>query len=128
MRTLLVDDDPAFRRLAAVALDEAGIEHQSVPSASAALKVLEGADGGFDMLLLDLELPGMRGEELLQHIRKQGHDIPIVLVTVQDLHDVPVSAESCGAVALVRKQDFGPAMLQALWRKHGRSNASKTRV
>jgi len=84
VKTLLVDDDPAFRRLAAIALQTAGIEHEAVTSAPAALKRLEEGRGTFDMLLLDLELPGMKGEELLDHLRKQGHDIPIVLVTIHD--------------------------------------------
>src|SRR5262245_11488411 len=85
MRTLLVDDDPAFRRLASLALDAAGIEHLSVASAKAALELLEGSDSPpCDMLLLGMQLPGLNGEELLGHLRSQGHDIPIVLVTVHD--------------------------------------------
>lgn len=79
-----MDDDPAFRRLATLALEAAGIEHESVATASAALKRLEQAERAFDLLLLDLELPGMSGEELLLHLRKQGRDVPIVFVTVHD--------------------------------------------
>ena len=83
MKTLLVDDDPAFRRLAAIALQEAGIEHEEVVTAKAALKRLE--EDSFDLLLLDLQLPGMSGEELLDHLRSRGHDIPVVLVTIRDV-------------------------------------------
>lgn len=86
VRTLLVDDDPAFRRLATMAMQAAGIEHESVSSAMAALRLLEREEGpGFDMLLLDLMLPGMSGEDLLRHLRARGYDIPIVLVTVRDV-------------------------------------------
>src|SRR5262245_24697179 len=85
MRTLLVDDDPAFRRLAAMALSAAGVEHECVGSASAALSLLEEhRETPFDMVLLDLELPGMTGEQLLDHLRRQGVDTPIVLVTIHD--------------------------------------------
>ena len=83
MKTLLVDDDPAFRRLAAIALQEAGIEHEEVVTAKAALKRLE--EDSFDLLLLDLQLPGMSGEELLDHLRSRGHDIPVVLVTIREI-------------------------------------------
>jgi len=82
MRTLLVDDDPAFRRLASLALEAAGVEHGSVSSAQEALRRLQ--DESFDLLLLDLELPGMSGVELLRHLREQGKDIPVVLVTIRD--------------------------------------------
>ena len=85
MRTLLVDDDPAFRRLASMALDEAGVEHISVAASTEALGLLEhGGKHGFDLILLDDELPGMSGGELLRFLRARGHDIPIVLVTIRD--------------------------------------------
>jgi len=79
-----VDDDPAFRRLAGLALDEAGLELDAVATAQEALERLSGEPGGHDLLLLDQELPGMSGQELLEHLRAQGEDIPIVLVSVHD--------------------------------------------
>ena len=82
MRTLLVDDDPAFRKLAGLALEAAGVEHESVSSAQEALRRLQ--EESFDLLLLDLELPGMSGVELLRHLREQGKDIPVVLVPIRD--------------------------------------------
>src|SRR5262245_40852556 len=99
VRTLLVDDDPAFRRLASMALEEAGVEHESVGSAVDALRLLEsGGEGSrFDLMLLDQELPGMRGEELLQLLRRNGKDIPVVLVTVHDAVSEKVRALQLGA-------------------------------
>src|SRR5262245_18851305 len=89
VRTLLVDDDPAFRRLASMALQEAGVEHVTVGSAHEALGLLDGnGQPAFDLILLDLELPGMNGVEFLDHLRRQGRDIPVVLVSVHDsVHD-----------------------------------------
>ena|SRR5688572_18351024 len=85
MRALLVDDDPAFRRLASMALQEAGVEHASVATSKEAIDYLEKAQAcALDLILLDHELPGMSGPELLRLLRKSGHDIPIVLVTVRD--------------------------------------------
>ena len=72
------------------------------------------------LVLMDLRMRGMDGCEAARRISAAHPDTMIVLITVQDLGDVPVPAKSCGAVELVRKQDFGPAMLRALWRKHGR--------
>src|SRR5262245_19914217 len=85
VRTLLVDDDPGFRRLAGMALQAAGVEHEAVATASAAIERLGDAHRiPFDLLLLDHELPGMTGEDLLRQLRQQGIDIPIVLVTIHD--------------------------------------------
>ena len=98
MRTLLVDDDPAFRRLASMALQEAGVEHTTVGSAPEALALLDGsASTNFDLILLDLELPGMNGVEFLDHLRRQGRDIPVVLVSVHDSVPDKVRALQMGA-------------------------------
>ncbi|HEX6882490.1 MAG TPA: response regulator transcription factor [Planctomycetota bacterium] len=88
-KVLLVDDDPAFRRLGTLALEEAGIEHVTAGTASDALAALKGAgDEPFDLILLDVELPGMKGLDLVKLLRNSGRDIPVVLVTVRDdVHD-----------------------------------------
>jgi len=81
-----------------------------------------------ELVLMDVRMEGMDGCEAARRIGAAHPDTTIVLITVQDLDDVSVSAEACGAVELVRKQDFGPGMLQALWRRHRRSDAAKTQV
>ena len=112
-KLLLVDDDPAFRRLSAMALEEAGIEHVAVGSAKDALQALEEArDAPFDLILLDMELPGMKGWELLKLLRDKGRDIPVVLVTVlEDVSD-KVRALDLGADDYVVKP-FSPRELMA---------------
>jgi len=97
VRTLLVDDDPAFRRLATIALDAAGVESEVVGTATAALKRLDEAERPFDLILLDQELPGMSGAELLDLLRKRGHDIPVVLVTIRDAAEDRIRALRLGA-------------------------------
>src|SRR5262249_54061269 len=69
-RVLVVDDDPGFRRLCTMMLAEAKIEHVAVGSAKEALRTLDAArDEPFDVILLDMELPGMKGWELLKYLR-----------------------------------------------------------
>src|SRR5262249_359221 len=82
-RVLVVDDDPGFRRLCTMMLADAKIEHVAVGSAKEALRTLDaGRDEPFDVILLDMELPGMKGWELLKYLRDRGRDIPVILVTV----------------------------------------------
>jgi DNA-binding NarL/FixJ family response regulator len=45
----------------------------------------------------------------------------VVLISIEDIAGVPSTAGTCGAAALVRKQDFGPALLRDLWAVHGSS-------
>ena len=44
-----------------------------------------------------------------------------VLISVEDRASIGAAAESSGAAALIRKQQFGPAMLRKLWARHGPS-------
>lgn len=82
MNVLLVDDDPEFREFASFALEEAGIAHESVAHAEAALDALRGApEGRFDIVLLDVEMPGASGWELLADLREAGREIPVIFVT-----------------------------------------------
>ena len=89
VKILVVDDDPGFRRLCTMMLGDAKIPHVAVGSSKEALRALEEArDEPFDLILLDMELPGMKGWELLKFLRERGRDIPVILVTVlEDVRD-----------------------------------------
>ena len=97
-KVLIVDDDPAFRRLSTMALEEAGIERIAVSTAKEALQAMQEAKfAPFDLILLDIELPGMKGVELLKLLRDSGRDIPVVLVTVHEDVGTKVRALDLGA-------------------------------
>ncbi len=80
-----------------MALQEAQVEHTAVASANEALQALENPATPFDLVLLDQELPGMKGSELLALLRRRGDDIPVVLVTVRDAVSDKVNALDLGA-------------------------------
>ena len=97
-RLLIVDDDPAFRRLCGMALAQEGIECTGVGSSSEALAALgDPRSRTFDLILLDMELPGMKGWELLQVMRDQGWQTPVVLVSVREGVEEKVRAFDLGA-------------------------------
>lgn len=98
MQVLIVDDDPAFRRLSSLALEQYGIAYQAVGTADEARKALSGPEGGgFDVLLLDVELPGTKGWELLSSLRAGGNDIPVIFVTVREAVEDRVQGLRLGA-------------------------------
>lgn len=97
-KLLVVDDDPGFRRLCGLALGRAGLQHVAVGSGKEALHALEAAGSEpFDLILLDMELPGMKGWELLKLLRDKGRQIPVVLVTVLEAVPEKVKALDLGA-------------------------------
>jgi len=115
MRVLVVDDDPAFRRYACLALEEAKIDHVTAGDAATAAALLASKDGAkFDAVLLDIELPGTHGVELLTELRAQGNQIPVLLVSVRDGLKERVKALELGADDYLVKPFEFPELLARL--------------
>ena len=115
---LVVDDQLVFRQAAREVIDatpefvilgEAG----SGPHAIAATDELSP-----DLVLLDVRMPGMDGIETASLLHEQHPDSVVVLITVEEAPNLPGGLASCGAAELVRKQDFGPALLRRIWDSH----------
>lgn len=70
-RILVADDDEVNRRLARMILCRAGHEATVVESGEAALAELHAAS--YDLILLDVEMPGLSGPETAQRIRRDHH-------------------------------------------------------
>ena len=78
-RILVVDDEPAVRHLAVEILRRSGHRTHGVASARHALDALQGEP--FDLVVSDVVMPEMTGVELLYELRKQRHELPVVLMT-----------------------------------------------
>ncbi|MDF1799526.1 MAG: response regulator transcription factor [Planctomycetota bacterium] len=89
MRVLIIDDDPAFRELSAVALDAAGYQMESADNASSGLELLQSHPAGhFDAVLLDVQMPGASGWDLLFKIREAGNEVPVLFISgLADVED-----------------------------------------
>ncbi len=78
-RVLIVEDEPRLRDLMLRALPDMGFEGQGVGSAEQAAKVME--DDAHEILVLDLNLPGMSGLELLRQVRETWPDTRAIILT-----------------------------------------------
>jgi DNA-binding NtrC family response regulator len=78
-RVLLVEDEGRLRDMLTRAVGEMGFEGEAVGSGEAALRVL--GQRAFDTVILDLNLPGLSGIELLATIRSRWPDVQAIILT-----------------------------------------------
>lgn len=83
---LLVEDEVKTAEMLKGALEEEGIEVQWVNNGEDALKLIH--PGGYDLIILDLKLPGMTGDEILESLRKIDPYVDVVVYT--NYQDPPV--------------------------------------
>lgn len=105
--TLLhVDDDPAFRDLAATALEriDDDLAVRSAPSAADGLALLYDDETAIDCVLSDFEMPRMDGLEFLVAARAEFPDIPFVLLTGKGNEDIASRAISAGVTDYLQKE------------------------
>jgi two-component system, OmpR family, KDP operon response regulator KdpE len=107
-RILVVDDDPQIRRVMRVTLTGQGYEVDDAKSGEAALERLR--DQRFDLVLLDMNMPGMGGLETCRAIRGQS-EIGIIMLTVRDRESDKVDALDAGADDYVTKPYKPPELL-----------------
>ncbi len=82
VRVLIIEDDARAARLAERGLTAEGFAVTVAPDGNAGLELLCGQ--GFDICVLDLQLPGLHGFRVLETARAQGVLTPILIVTSQD--------------------------------------------
>jgi DNA-binding response OmpR family regulator len=109
MRALLVDDDRDLARLLAEYLGPHGVEIEHVETGALALERLDARS--FDVVLLDVMLPGADGFEVCRRIRKK-HEVPIVMLTARGEDTDRIVGLELGADDYVPKP-FNPRELLA---------------
>lgn len=113
---LIVDDElPQLQALSST-LTEAGYSVSGAPAPLAALKALE--KGKYDLMLTDLQMPGMDGITMLREARDRDPDLMVIVMTGHGTIDIAVEAMKAGAVDFIMKpfrlKDIIPQIERAL--------------
>ncbi|HEY4028593.1 MAG TPA: response regulator [Candidatus Dormibacteraeota bacterium] len=117
VRVLIVDDLVPFRQVARAVVDasdgfEAVGEARSGEEAVLAAGLLRP-----DLVLMDINLPGIDGMEATRRIRSQSRAPVVVLLLSTWDQDDGVWARQCGAAEYIPKSRFGPDVLAVAWRR-----------
>jgi two-component system KDP operon response regulator KdpE len=101
IRILVVDDEPAIRRALRPPLAELGFQITEASRGEEALQTLRGSVQ--DIVLLDVNMPGIGGIETLRRMRAASPRLPILMLTVRDQEEDKVEALDLGADDYVTK-------------------------
>jgi two-component system response regulator CpxR len=121
---LLVDDDVALGETMEEFFAPRGIDLETVHDGTSGLA--RALDGGHDLLLLDIMMPGLDGFELLRRLRRSSQ-VPVIILTARAAQVDRVAALEAGADDCLPKP-FGPdelvARIRAVLRRAGRGHVS----
>src|SRR5688572_29303275 len=100
-RILIIDDDRAFRIGTGALLADEGYRVNAAASGDEGLERL--AEGGYELVLLDLKMAGRTGLSVLEEIRRSGNAIPVLMLTGFGSVDTAVQALKLGADDYITK-------------------------
>lgn len=81
LNILIIEDDPSINEIVAAHLGRAG--HRCVQAYSGSEGLLQFGAESFDLVITDLMLPGACGEEVVQKVREQAPDLPLIVISAR---------------------------------------------
>jgi two-component system response regulator AtoC len=99
---LIADDEAATISMLSDLLTEEGYSVDGVGSGTAVLEKLKG-EHQYGLLLMDLQMPGLNGLDLFEKLRKDGNEIPVILITAHGTSSVAIRAMQLGVYDYLQK-------------------------
>src|SRR5262245_30947126 len=115
VRVVVADDQAPFRRVVRSVLEAtAGFELVSeATSGEQSLRLVQSLRP--DIVLMDIQMPGIGGIEAARTIATAYPSILTILLSTYREEDLPSHARSCGAAAYLRKSEFSERALRSIW-------------
>lgn len=111
-RILIVEDEVAIREFEAINLKRVGYTTVEAGSGEEAIEIYDNDIEGFDIVLLDVMMPGMDGFEVCKELRKRSQSIGIIILTAKSQEMDKISGLMIGADDYITKP-FSPTELLA---------------
>jgi len=109
-KILVIEDEPTLARLLSYNLSQDGYETKVVDHGSEGLQT--ALQQTFDLIILDIMLPGLNGFEILSKLRQKGNKTPVIILTARNAEEEVVQGLKYGADDYITKP-FGVAELLA---------------
>jgi two-component system, cell cycle sensor histidine kinase and response regulator CckA len=126
---LVVDDEEMVRLVIRAVLSYRGYTVVEVADGQAALRQLAERPGRIDLVLLDLNMPGMNGWELLRRLREADPAIPVIVLSGESPDEFAGRIIKAGAASVLQKPfDNLELLRQVRWTVDASRNADKPRA
>ncbi|HEX2671867.1 MAG TPA: response regulator [Polyangiaceae bacterium] len=103
-RVVLAEDDAAMREMLAVVLSEAGYQVTTVSDGAELARFLRelAPSARFDLIVTDVNMPGGSGLDVIDQLRQNGDDTPVIVVTAFPQKDILERAHELGLRLLAK--------------------------
>lgn len=104
----IIEDDQVISQMYRMKFESDGFTVHVAENGESGIKVVEETKP--DLILLDMQMPGMNGDEALAEIRKHdwGKDIPVIVLTNLGEEEAPKNLRSLGIESYIVKADLTP--------------------
>lgn len=129
MKILVVEDEPKLNEFVRKGLEQNGYAVDSVGNGSEALQL--AASEPYDLIILDLMLPGQNGFEVLDNLKNFNIKVPVMIMSALNSTDRVIEGLDKGAIDYIKKPfDFGEflARIRAVTRKGNARSATKYKL
>lgn len=110
----IIEDDPVISQMYRMKFEADGFDVKLANNGKRGVALVE--DFQPDMILLDLQMPEMTGDEVLEKVRKEswGKDIPVIILTNLGAEEAPKSLKSLDVTSYIVKAEFTPRQVVQL--------------
>lgn len=114
----IVEDDSAISQMYRIKFEAEGYQVETAENGKLGLKLLEEMKP--DIILLDLMMPEMTGDEMLAKLRATdwGKDIKVIVLTNMGESEIPASMKDLGVLSCILKANMTPRQVAELVKQH----------
>jgi two-component system invasion response regulator UvrY len=114
IRVLVVDDHPAFREAARSVIQETARLSWAGEARSGEEALRRCRPGEFELVLMDVHMPGIGGVEAARRIRRDCPAVNVVLLSSYAADEIPPEVSTCGALGYLEKNSLAPEALERI--------------